>query len=182
MLDKIREAENDTGQNSGGQSGDQGQGKDGKPGQGGQSGDGKDGRQSVTPGKDIKPEDPTGQVGGGAGLGPRSKAGSVGKGGGVSNLKSRPSNDKRHWENVWSDRLPETQKKASRITGKMGSNGEMEQLPTRTEAKGSPVKTPYYEVYESYKRDAEDAVGKDNVPPAYKQPVRDYFDSLKPGK
>jgi len=181
MLDKIREAENDTGQNGGNQSGDKGpNGQGDKPGQGegGKSGQGQGKGQ---PGQ-VELTDPEGQVGGGAGLGPRSKAGSVGKGGGVSNAKSTRSGDKRRWEDVWSDRLPETQKKASRITGKMGDSGNMEQLPTRTEAKGGPVKTPYYEVYESYKRDAEDAVGKDNVPPAYKQPVRDYFDSLKPGK
>jgi hypothetical protein len=58
----------------------------------------------------------------------------------------------------------------------------MQQLPTRTEAKGGPVKTPYYDVYESYRKDAEDAVSKDAVPPAYKAPVKEYFDEIKPDK
>jgi hypothetical protein len=62
----------------------------------------------------------------------------------------------------------------------MGENGEMEQLRTRTEAKGGPVKTPYYDVYESYKKDAEDAVSREAVPPAYREPVKNYFDSIKP--
>jgi hypothetical protein len=53
-------------------------------------------------------------------------------------------------------------------------------MPTKGEAKGGQVKTPYYEVYESYKRDAEEAVGRESVPPAYKQPVKDYFESIKP--
>jgi hypothetical protein len=88
--------------------------------------------------------------------------------------------DKRRWEDVWSDRLPATRKKIDRVQGKYSDDGEMEQLPTKTEAKGGPVKTPYYEVYESYKKDAEDAVNKDTVPPAYKQPVKDYFESIKP--
>ncbi|MBV9866622.1 MAG: hypothetical protein JO316_14805 [Abitibacteriaceae bacterium] len=53
-------------------------------------------------------------------------------------------------------------------------------MQTQGDSQGGQVKTPYYKVYESYKKDAEDAVSKDVVPPEYKQPVKDYFDSLKP--
>jgi hypothetical protein len=175
MMNKIAQAERDTGQNNGQQ----------KEGQGKGAGECKGGNcngKMVTPGKDLKVSDPRGQVGGGAGLGPRNNAQSVGKGGGVSNLRTRRSGDDRRWGDVWSDRLPKTQKKMDRITGKMGDSGEVEQLPTRTEAEGGPVRTPYYDVYESYKKDAEDAVSKEVVPPAYKQPVKEYFDSLKPGQ
>ena len=77
--------------------------------------------------------------------------------------------------------MPKPRAKIDRVTGKYGSEGEVEQLPTRTEAQGGPVQTPYYEVYESYKKDAEDAIAKEAVPPAYKQPVKEYFESLKPG-
>ena len=100
--------------------------------------------------------------------------------GGVSNIKSKKTGDKRRWADVWSDRVPATRKKIDRVQGKYGEEGETEQLPTQQEAKGGPVKTPYYEVYESYKKDAEDAVNKESVPPAYKQPVKDYFESIKP--
>ncbi|HEX8833016.1 MAG TPA: hypothetical protein VF719_02385, partial [Abditibacteriaceae bacterium] len=180
MLNKIKEAERDTGQNSGNQSG-QGQGQ--KPGQGKGQGNGQDGKPGDSPGgDDLKPTNPDGKVGGGAGLGPRSRVTGKQSGGGVSKLKGPKSGDKRRWDDVWSDRLPQTQKKASRITGKMGDSGEMEQLPTRTEAQGGPVNTPLYEVYESYKKDAEDAVSKEVVPPAYKQPVREYFDGIKPNE
>lgn len=175
MMNKIAQAERDTGQNNGQQ----------KEGEGKVAGECKGGNcngQMVTPGKDLKVSDPRGQVGGGAGLGPRNNAQSVGKGGGVSDLRTRRSGDSRRWGDVWSDRLPKTQKKMDRITGKMGDSGEVEQLPTRTEAEGGPVRTPYYDVYESYKKDAEDAVSKEVVPPAYKQPVKEYFDSLKPGQ
>lgn len=169
MLNKIKEAEKNAGQNSGqGQS--QGEG----------SGQGQNSGQSVTPGKDLMPTDPHGAVGGGAGLGSRSHAqGSLG-GGGVSKVKAKRTGDKRRWQDVWTDRLPKTHKKIDRITGKLGDSGEMEQLPTKTEAKGGSARTPYYNVYESYKKDAEDAVAKDAVPPAYKQPVKNYFESLKP--
>ncbi len=175
MLKKIEQAEKDTGQNNG----QQGDGKGGKSGSGQGQGQGK----SMTPGKDLQPTDPTQSTGGGAGLGPRNNIqGGQGKGGGVSRMKTNRTGDKRHWADDWSDRLPKTHKKLDRITGKMGSSGEVEQLPTRTEAKGGQVNTPYYDVYENSRKDAEDAVSREVVPPAYKQPVKDYFDSLKPDK
>ncbi|HEX9995592.1 MAG TPA: hypothetical protein VGB45_00490 [Abditibacterium sp.] len=178
MMNKLRDAENQTGSNGGQQSG---QGKPSQSGQGGQNGTPGDGKmQGVTPGKDIQPSDPRGQVGGGPGLGPRNNAQGVQSGGGVSKLKSKRTGDKRRYQDIWSDRLPKTRKKIDRVTGKWGDSGEVEQMPTRGEGKGGQVKTPYYEVYESYKRDAEDAVGRESVPPAYKQPVKDYFESIKP--
>jgi hypothetical protein len=126
------------------------------------------------------PTDPTGAVGGGAGLGPRNNASGVNKGGGVSKQKSKRTGDQRRWQDVWTDRLPKTRKNIDRITGKLGDSGEMEQLPTKTELKGGSARTPYYDVYESYKKTQKTPVAKDAVPPAYKQPVKDYFESLKP--
>jgi hypothetical protein len=175
MLDKIREAEAQSGT-----AGDkQFNGKMTKPGNGDCKGGDCDG-QGVTPGKDLKSNDPHGPVKGGAGLGPRNNAKGSASGGGVSDKKSKRTGDKRRWEDVWSDRVPATRKKIDRVQGKYGEEGETEQLPTKTEAKGGPVKTPYYEVYESYNKDAEDAVSKEKIPPAYKQPVKDYFESIKP--
>ena len=174
MLSKIREAEQGTGSNGSEQFGGQM-----KPTPGDCKGGDCNG-QSMTPGKDLKSSDPHGAVSGGPGLGPRNNAKGSKSGGGVSDIKSRRTGDKRRWADVWSDRIPATRKKIDRVQGKYGEEGETEQLPTRTEAKGGPVKTPYYEVYESYKKDAEDAVSKESVPPAYKQPVKDYFESIKP--
>ena len=127
------------------------------------------------------PSDPKSGTQGGAGLGRRDHiSGNQKQGGGVSQTKSQRTGDKRRWSDVWSDRLPKTRQKIDRITGKMGSDGDVEQLPTKTEATDAPVKTPYYDVYESYKKDAEDAISKEAVPPAYKEPVKEYFESLKP--
>ena len=183
MLSKIREAEQGAGSNGS----EQGAGSNGSEQFGGQMkpapGDctgGDCNGKSMTPGKDLKSSDPHGAVSGGPGLGPRNNATGSKSGGGVSKIKSSRTGDKRRWADVWSDRIPATHKKIDRIQGKYGEEGETEQLPTRTEAKGGPVKTPYYEVYESYKKDAEDAVSKESVPPAYKQSVKDYFESIKP--
>lgn len=52
------------------------------------------------------------------------------------------------------------------------------------ETKGAPDKAgassvPYYEVYSDYKKSAEKALSKEEVPPAYRKPVKDYFESLR---
>lgn len=197
MMKKIQEAEGNgqpgdgqQGQSGQGQQGEsqqeqgQGQGKNNKNNGNGQSGSGEgqgDGRSGVTPGKDLKATDPKTGTQGGAGLGPRNKVqGGNQSGGGVSKLRSNKSNDDRRWEDVWSDRLPETQKKSTRVKGKMGNDGESERLQTKTQAKGGAAKTPYYDVYESYRRDAEDAISREDVPPAYQAPVKEYFDSINP--
>jgi hypothetical protein len=49
--------------------------------------------------------------------------------------------------------------------------------------KGAPdspkaASVPYYEVIGDYKKSAEKAISKEEVPPAYRKPVTDYFQSL----
>ena len=172
MLDKLRQAEN----------GANGQGNmSGQGGSGGGRTFGSKGEMGnmITPGKDMKPTDPHGMVGGGPGLGPRNNAQGVNSGGGVSKKKSTRTGDKRRYADAWTDQLTATQKKLSKIKGKWGGSGEVEQLPTKGEGKGGQASTPLYETSESYKKDAEDAVSRESVPPAYKQPVKDYFDTFK---
>ena len=172
MLDKLKQAEN--GANGNGNT----PGKMGNsPGSGG-SGFNGDTRGMVTPGKDLKPTNPNGMVGGGAGLGPRNNAKGVQSGGGVSDKKSKRTGDKRRYEDAWTDQLTATQKKLSKIKGKWGGSGEVEQLPTKGEGKGGQASTPLYDVSESYRKDAEDAVNRESVPPAYKAPVKEYFDTF----
>ena len=169
MLDKLAQAE----------AGASGQGKPGTMGSPGMGNcPGGDCGNMVTPGKDLKATNPNGIVGGGPGLGPRNNAQGVGKGGGVSDKKSKRTGDKRRYEDAWTDQLTATQKKLSKIKGKWGGSGEVEQLPTKGEGKGGQASTPLYDVEQSYKKDAEDAVSRESVPPAYKQPVKDYFDTF----
>ncbi len=40
---------------------------------------------------------------------------------------------------------------------------------------------PYYEVIGDYSQEAEDALSHEEVPPAYRQTVREYFESLQGG-
>ena len=173
MMNNLREAENGT-------NGGSASGKGSKPGQSGAGQGEGDARGNLTPGKDLFPTDPHGNVGGGSGLGPRNHAtGNTGQSG-VNKQKIARSGDHRRYEDDWSSRLPKTRAKIDRVKGKFGEGGETEQLPTKGEGKGGQAHTPYYDVYQSYKRDAEDAVGRESVPPAYKAPVKDYFESIKP--
>ena len=176
MMGKLRDAE--TGTNGGSQAG--------KPPTNAKLGDpseckGGDCETKMAKlGKDLRATSGKGINGGGAGLGPRDQSQGSKSGGGVSNLKMKRTGDLRRYADKWSDTLPATRKKLDKVTGKWGDSGEVDQLPTRGEGKGSQVKTPYYEVYEAAKRDAEDAVARESVPPAYKESVKDYFESLKP--
>lgn len=68
--------------------------------------------------------------------------------------------------------------KSSGNVGKEGmvfSAGETKGAP---DAAG-PSSVPYYEVYSDYKKSAEKALTKEEVPPAYRKPVKDYFESLR---
>lgn len=174
MMNNLREAENGT---NGGSASGKGSVN---PKYGSGECPGGDCRGLATPGKDLKATDPHSAVGGGPGLGSRANAQGNRSGGGVSKMKSTRTGDHRRYEDVWSDKLPRPRAKIDRVKGKWGGSGEVEQLPTRGEGKGGQAHTPYYDVYESYKRDAEDAVGRESVPPAYKAPVKDYFESIKP--
>ena len=55
-----------------------------------------------------------------------------------------------------------------------------------TTEKGAPVsasgsRVPYYEVVEGYSKAAEEALAREEVPPAYRGTVREYFRSLQGG-
>ncbi len=174
MMNNLRSAENGT--NGGSASG---QGRVNPKAEGGGGGAG-DSRAIAKIGKDLQASDPHGAVQGGPGLGPRSNAQGSQAGGGVSKVKSNRTGDHRRYEDQWSDGLPKPHSKIDRVKGKWGDSGEVEQLPTKGDGKGGQAHTPYYEVYEAHKRDAEDAVGRESIPPAYKAPVKDYFESIKP--
>jgi len=47
---------------------------------------------------------------------------------------------------------------------------------------GGPSRVPYYEVISDYSKTAEEALAKEEVPPAYRGTVRDYFRALQSGK
>jgi len=60
--------------------------------------------------------------------------------------------------------------------------GEMYATPMRgAPDEVAPSRVPYYEVIGEYSKAAEDALEREEVPPAYRGTVRRYFDSLQSG-
>ncbi len=45
----------------------------------------------------------------------------------------------------------------------------------------SNSRVPYYEVMGEYSRAAEEALSREEVPPAYRSTIRDYFEALQSG-
>ena len=65
----------------------------------------------------------------------------------------------------------------------MRPGGEMHTAPTRgAPDQVSPSRVPYYEVVGEYSRAAEEALEREEVPPAYRGTVRQYFESLQTGE
>jgi hypothetical protein len=70
----------------------------------------------------------------------------------------------------------------TKITGQQGDTGESYSV----EILGEPdqpgkARVPYYQVYSGYEKTAENALDREEVPAPYREKVKDYFTSLKPG-
>jgi hypothetical protein len=90
---------------------------------------------------------------------------------------------KAFWAEDWAKKLPKSTQKTSGVKGQMNKEGavlplnEKKQLPQADNAKSD-----YFKVYESAKKEAEDAVAKEQIPHGYQKQVKDYFESLNPTK
>ncbi len=87
------------------------------------------------------------------------------------------------WAEAWAEKLPKSKQKASGVKGQMNRQGDMmlmneqKQLPQASQAH-----SPYFRVYDSAKKEAEEALAKEQIPHAYQKQVKDYFESLNPTK
>jgi hypothetical protein len=73
---------------------------------------------------------------------------------------------------------PNTQVKGQRS----GASGDLKQ-----DYKGDPdgnyaASTPLYQAYQSGRRAAENPTSRENIPPAYRKQVKEYFESINPRK
>ena len=83
---------------------------------------------------------------------------------------------------LYAPRTTATSGSVERVPGQVRPQGEMMAI---TE-KGAPEKVtesrvPYYEVLPEYSKAAEEALSREEVPPAYRGTVRDYFNALQSG-
>jgi hypothetical protein len=70
--------------------------------------------------------------------------------------------------------------KVTHVPGVASGQGEQPAFVTRGAPDAVSSSAPSYEVYLQYRRAAESALQRETVPPEYKQPVKRYFDSIKP--
>lgn len=70
--------------------------------------------------------------------------------------------------------------KPTHVPGVASGPGETPAFVTRGAPDVVPSSAPSMEVYLQYRRAAESALQRETVPPEYRQPVKRYFDSIKP--
>jgi len=75
------------------------------------------------------------------------------------------------------------QAEAHAVTGDRGEQGTETYIETRgPTGLGSKSKTPYFNVLPKYKKQAEKALERQQIPPDQQKRVRYYFESLQSGK
>ena len=68
-----------------------------------------------------------------------------------------------------------------KIAGARSQNGQELSVPFEGDPEGAHSAAPYYSnVYSSSKKQAESTLNKENIPAAYKEQVRKYFDTIRP--
>jgi len=84
---------------------------------------------------------------------------------------------------LYAPRTTETSGTLQRVPAQMNGTGGPMAGTTTTGAPdvGTRSSVPYYEVMPQYSRAAEEALTKEEVPPAYRKTIREYFDALQSG-
>ena len=67
-----------------------------------------------------------------------------------------------------------------KVQGVRNDNGNEMQISMTGDPDSAKSNAPYYQVYSASKKAAESALNKESIPAAYKQQIRDYFESIKP--
>lgn len=68
----------------------------------------------------------------------------------------------------------------TKATGKRSGPSLDVQITMKGDPGPAKSATPYYQVYQSSKKAAETTLDKENIPAAYKEQVKEYFDSIRP--
>src|SRR5581483_3241769 len=129
----------------------------------------KEGRLTLALGKGFGKGNMPGMGGKGPGRG------WAGSGGPTNPMKDPGNKAKAHLMTVG-----ENNGKPGKGAGQRLQNGQELQQNMTGDPEAFKSNSPYYQVYQTNRRAAENALNKENIPAAYKKQVRDYFDSIKP--
>ncbi|MBM3498264.1 MAG: hypothetical protein FJX74_06290 [Armatimonadetes bacterium] len=75
----------------------------------------------------------------------------------------------------------DVQTEDTKVRGQLGP-GREQTSPVRTAPERQPSTAPYFEVYEAYAQEAEEALAREDIPRPYQRQVRDYFRSIQPDR
>jgi len=95
-------------------------------------------------------------------------------------MRPKPTGNKKDWGKD-EGKISDVKKNIDPVKGRMGKDGEVNPIgevrlpPTM----GGRAASPRFSVTPSEHKAAEDAIAKEPVPPAYREHVREYFNSLK---
>ena len=67
-----------------------------------------------------------------------------------------------------------------KIAGTRSENGNEMQMSMTGDPQAAKSNSPYYQVVQTSKKQAESTLSKENIPASLKKQVKDYFDSIKP--
>lgn len=77
---------------------------------------------------------------------------------------------------------PEDPRAPTKVSGRLHPGDIIGAIKYKGRPKPGEVKTGYAEAYAAMAAEAADALEREDVPPAYRRVVRDYFDSIRPDK
>jgi len=91
----------------------------------------------------------------------------------------RPINPGKH-QLIYAPERTDVQTRDVQVRGQKNRGRDI----TSEEVRGAPRRqsaaAPYFEVYDSYAREAEDALAREDIPRPYQKQVREYFRAIQP--
>ena len=92
----------------------------------------------------------------------------------------RPTWEQKH-QAIYAPERIDVQTEDRKFRGQVGQ-GREQSTPVRGAPERQSSQAPYYEVYEAYAQEAEDAMAREDIPRPYERQVRDYFRSIQPDR
>jgi hypothetical protein len=100
--------------------------------------------------------------------------------GNMQDASKRPKWEQEH-QAIYAPERIDVQTEDTKFKGRVGQ-GREQSSPVRGAPGRQSSTAPYFEVYEAYAQEAEDALARENVPRPYERQVRDYFRSIQPDR
>jgi len=99
----------------------------------------------------------------------------------MQDANRHPQNEGKH-QLIYAPERTDAETRDVRVHGRKNAGRDI----TSDEARGAPQRqsasAPYFEVYDSYAREAEDALTREDIPRSYQKQVRDYFRAIQPDR